>query len=201
MLYPTTLPGDAGTGVQAMVVVPGGHGYNASTQMIDVPAPAFITSIKVGTDATGAGGTEVGTNKSLTDLAGHLSSTMGITISYSCDAAQPTVTGAGCGSPLQGPFDIITLVGTTSLSTRGSFGASNKYGTLSCLEQLKHSGSNIVVQAGAVAALLGAVNGGTAQVGGSLNLSLIRVSGKLAQLNPNQLYAAGTGTTAFISLP
>jgi hypothetical protein len=191
MFYTATTDVDAGAvGTTIGVDVPGGMPYSAATKSIPIPPGPYITSITVGTTAVACATSPCTMN----DLVGHFDATQDLHISFSCDPNNQTTTGAGCD--VLTPFDLFTLLGTTSQHARDSFAAGDpKFGTLNCLEQTKKSDHTVTVPAAAWAAM---VNG---QTGGAINLNFLRVKGSLAQLNPNQLYSAGTGQSVFINLP
>jgi hypothetical protein len=189
-LFYLTQTVDGGVGGTTIGVdVPGGAPYNASTKVVNIPDPVTIISIKQGTTtfcgnpaACAAG---VGTVTSL-------DKTKDMTISWSCDGS--TTAGGGCSG--KGPFELVNMLGLTSTHEKGSFSGSDaQQGTLTCIEQVHKSDGTMTIPAAAWAAMIGS------QAGGAITLNLLRVSAALAQLNPNQLYSAGTGTFVFVDLP
>jgi hypothetical protein len=182
-----TVDGGVG-GTTIGVDSPGGAPYNASTKSINVPETAYITSIKQGTTTvcTGAG-------CQLSALTS-IDKTKDLLITWSCDPNAQTTTGAGCST--KGPFELFNMVGLTSTHEKGAFSGSDaQQGTLTCIEQAHKSDSTMTIPAAAWAAMIGS------QTGGSITLNFLRVSAALAQLNPNQLYSAGTGQFIFLDLP
>jgi len=188
-LFYLTQTVDGGVGGTTIGVdVPGGMPYNGAAKSVNIPESPYITSIKQGTTTvcTGAG-------CKLAALTS-LDKTKDLIITWSCDPNNQTTTGAGCSG--KGPFELFNLVGLTSTHTKGSFSGSDaKQGTLTCIEQAHKSDATMTVPTAAWTAMIGS------QTGGSITLNFLRVSAALAQLNPNQLYSAGTGQFIFLDLP
>jgi hypothetical protein len=187
------VPADAGTGTTITINSPTGGGiYSRTMQPVanTPPGNVFITGIRVG-------GTSVGTT--LGSLQGQLDPTKMIEIDYSCDPAQPTTKGAGCSG--LSPLDAVTVTASTSPLPRATFLNTANYGSLNCLQITNRAGSTVTIPAGAVAAMLGAINGGTAQNTGSVRFIMIRMIGQIVQLSPNQLFSVGKGQFALLSLP
>jgi hypothetical protein len=189
-LFYLTQTVDGGVGGTTIgVAVPGGAPYNASTKVVNIPAPVTIISIKQGTT------TFCGTPAACAAGIGTVTSldkTKDMTVSWSCDGS--TTAGGGCSAT--GPFELVNMLGLTSIHEKGSFtGSDPQQGTLTCIEQVHKTDGTMTVPAAAWTAMIGS------QTGGAITLNLLRVSAALAQLNPNQLYSAGTGSFVFLDLP
>lgn len=182
---------------QATLAVAGGNGYSAQNTKIGngsamgatLPDSVHIISATVGTGAAGA---------DLASLSGKLDPAMPVTITWSCDG---TAT-AGSGCDTAPGKELFILVAQTSKNPKESFGSppSAQFGTMNCFEQVKKG--TFTVQAGAIAALLGQVNGGTKQTGGSARITALTVLGNpILGAGQIQLHAAGHGEFTFIDLP
>jgi hypothetical protein len=173
------------TGSNLVDAIAGGSGWGAlSNQAVPVTGTISdpVTVISVGGAAPA---------NPADPLAGVvLDGSSDVTITWSCDGSNTA--GSGCPSGPSGLLDLATLIAVASPNPRSMFAITGAYGVAQCTEQL--GPGTVTLSKAAVMRMLGS------QTGGSISLSLIRLSVNPAStMGHNVFFSGGKGYYALLS--